>query len=85
MVLSAIKPPENGNESNSLVIRCFNLRDFRTEGQLVLPTARIKGAWRLNLAEEKQAPLSPQGSGVSFFLEPREIVTIQLEMEPLGT
>lgn len=85
VVLSAIKPPENGNESNSLVIRCFNLRDFRTEGQLVLPTARIKGAWRLNLAEEKQAPLSPQGSGVSFFLEPREIVTIQLEMEPLGT
>ena len=63
----------------SLLVRCVNLSGVVQTATLAT-AATVRGAFRLDLAEERLEALSPDASGVvRLELSPCEIVTIELE------
>lgn len=76
--VTAIKRSEDGK---SIIIRCYNPSDDIVKG-ILNSSFKIKNAFYVNLAEEKQEKIEKiDNSNVEILVEPRQIVTIRLEIE----
>jgi len=76
VAVSAIKKHE---ERDTLVVRLCNLSPASAEAALVTGPA-LRSAWRTDLLEERQAPLTPAGAHrLAVPLGPHEIATVELE------
>jgi alpha-mannosidase len=74
--LSAIKQAEDGQ---GLIVRGYNVTQRPLE--VVLRLARTwRRATRVNLNEEPQEELALEGNSVRFVAQPKQIVTVQLEV-----
>jgi alpha-mannosidase len=68
---------KGAEDGNGIVVRMYESQRFR--GPVTLKAGfEIKEAHRINLLEEEQSSLHPEGRQVSFFIKPFEIVTLRL-------
>lgn len=74
IVIETIKQAEDGN---GLIVRFYESQ--RQRGEVSLTTSfPLAHAERVNLLEEKQADLTPEGNTVSLFVTPYQIVSLRL-------
>ena len=80
LVLSAVKPAEDGN---GVILRCCNAGDTGVDGAWRLPFAADR-AWQVRADEREPVALEPSDGGhtVRFRARPRGIVTVLLEPRP---
>ena len=67
---------------DTLVIRLFNLTSGPVEEVVMLASA-IRGAWRIDLLEERQREMVVDGTTVPVTLEPHEIATLEIDFADL--
>jgi len=74
IVIETIKQAEDGD---GIIVRLYESQ--RQRGPVTLTTGfQLDSAWRANLLEENQTPLSVTGRQVSLFVKPYQIVTLRL-------
>jgi alpha-mannosidase len=79
VIIETVKRAEH---SRSTIVRLYESQ--RKRGWLTLQTGfDLAGAWRTNLLEEQQEALETQGRSVRLFIQPYQIVT--LELTPAGS
>jgi alpha-mannosidase len=71
-------------ERGSLIVRLCNLEERPVQECLSLG-ARLRGAWRCDLLEEREAALPMTGRQLVVELGPAEILTLELELETLAS
>ena len=77
---SAVTAVKRHVARNTLVLRLYNLADDPVTETLILGR-EITAAWRINLLEERGAPLQPAGRHVTVTLTPHEIVSIEVAFD----
>jgi alpha-mannosidase len=74
VVVETVKQAEDGD---GVVVRLYECQ--RQRGPVVLTAGfDLAEAWHTNLLEENQAALETEGSSVTFYVKPYEIVTLRL-------
>lgn len=77
LMLSAIKPPEDG-ETNALVVRLWNPCGEAVEDRLETGFA-LQSACRISLDERRSEALPAEENGVSICVRPWELLTLKLK------
>ena len=80
IVIETIKRAEDGD---GLIVRFYESQRQRGEVTLTTSFPIARAEW-VNLLEEKQEDLLPDGHNISLFVTPYQIVTLRLVPEPLG-
>lgn len=73
-MLTAIKPPEEGE---GIIVRGYNASLEEAVARIAF-WQPVREAWRVNLLEQKEEPLTPEGHVLTIPARPREIVSLRV-------
>jgi alpha-mannosidase len=78
IVIETVKQAEDGN---GIIVRFYESQ--RRRGRVMITASfHLQQAWQTNLLEDNQAALTPDGSRLSLFVRPYQIVTLRLVPAP---
>ncbi len=75
--ITALKQAED--RPGNYIVRLFNPTDHAVEGALIL-FRDIREAWRVNMNEDRQEPLTPKGGRLALSIGKKKIVTVEVAL-----
>ncbi|MFH1501491.1 MAG: glycosyl hydrolase-related protein [Candidatus Eisenbacteria bacterium] len=76
--LTCVSAVKSHQQRDTLVVRLYNLAAEPVSETLTFGR-RVRGAWRVDLLEERVGDMSANGDALAFELRPHEIVTVEVE------